>query len=78
MGMSNLKKITEELIRHGRPSNTPTCIITRGTYPQQQIVTGTLADIVEKKEAAGLKPPGIIVIGEVVRFRETLLSPSES
>jgi uroporphyrinogen III methyltransferase/synthase len=73
MGMTNLKKIVHELIHHGRPPETPACIITRGTYPEQQVLTATLGSIVEKKEEAGLIPPGIIVIGEVVRLRERLL-----
>jgi uroporphyrinogen III methyltransferase/synthase len=72
MGMTNLKTIVDELILHGRPASTPTCIITWGTYPEQKVTSGTLGDIVEKKEEAGLKPPGIIVIGEVVRLREEL------
>jgi len=72
MGMSNLKKISGELLRHGRPGSTPACIITWGTYPNQEILTGTLEDLADKKDAAGLKPPGIIIIGEVVRLRETL------
>lgn len=73
MGMTNLQKIVEELIRHGRPPATPACIITWGTYPEQKVLTGTLEDLVEKKDRAGLRPPGIIVIGEVVRLRERLL-----
>ncbi len=73
MGVTNLGKIVEELILHGRPPATPACIITWGTYPEQQVLTGTLGDIVEKKEAAALNPPGIIVIGEVVRLRERLI-----
>jgi uroporphyrinogen III methyltransferase / synthase len=73
MGMTNLKTIVEELTRNGRPGSTPACIITWGTYPEQKVLTGTLGDIVEKKERAGLKPPGIIVIGEVVRLREKLI-----
>jgi uroporphyrinogen III methyltransferase/synthase len=77
MGMSNLKKITEELLRNGRSGTTPACIITRGTYAEQRVLTGTLKDLAEKKDAAGLKPPGIIVIGEVVRLREKLLPPGE-
>ena len=75
MGMSNLEKISKELIRNGRPGKTPACITTWGTYPQQQVLTGTLEDLAEKKEAAGLKPPGIIIIGEVVRLREKFLRP---
>jgi uroporphyrin-III C-methyltransferase len=73
MGMSNLKQITEELVRHGRPGRTPACVITRGTYPEQRVVTGTLADIAEKKDREGLKPPGIVLVGEVVGFRGRLL-----
>lgn len=74
MGMSNLEKIVQELLFYGRPGTTPACIITWGTYPKQKILTGTLENIAQKKEEAGLKPPGIIVIGEVVRFRETFLT----
>ncbi len=77
MGITNLGKIVRELIVHGREPTTPACIITWGTYPQQRVVTGVLADILEKKEEAGLKPPGIIVIGEVVRLRERLLRRKE-
>jgi uroporphyrinogen III methyltransferase/synthase len=74
MGMTNLKKIVDELTHHGRPLTTPVCIITWGTYPEQQVLIGTMGNIVEKKETAGLQPPGIIVIGEVVRLRERLLT----
>lgn len=77
MGMTNLKKIVEQLTLHGRPPETPACIITWGTYPEQQVMTATLGDIVEKKEEAGLNPPGIIVIGEVVRLRERLLRKND-
>ena len=77
MGMTNLGKIVEELTRYGRPPATPACIITWGTYPEQRVLTGTLGDIAEKKEQAGLKPPGIIVIGEVVRLRERILGKKD-
>jgi uroporphyrin-III C-methyltransferase len=73
MGMSNLRGITEELIRHGRSGRTPACVITYGTYPEQRVVTGSLHDIAEKKDREGLKPPGIVLVGEVVSFRERLL-----
>jgi uroporphyrin-III C-methyltransferase len=78
MGMTNLETIAGELIRHGRPGSTPACVITRGTYPQQKIITGTLENIAEEKDAAGLKPPGIIVIGEVVKLREIFFPPEGS
>ncbi len=78
MGMTNLNKIVEELTRYGRAAATPACIITWGTYPEQKVLTGTLGDILEKKEKAGLKPPGIIVIGEVVRLRERILGQKDA
>ena len=43
-----------------------------GTTPQQQVVQGTLDDIVQKVEAAQLESPAVIVVGEVNRLREQL------
>ena len=43
-----------------------------GTTSQQQTVTGTLADIADRVTEAGLKPPAITVVGEVVRLHEKL------
>ncbi|MEW6442169.1 MAG: uroporphyrinogen-III C-methyltransferase [bacterium] len=77
MGMTNLQTITQELMAHGRPPSTPACVITRGTYPEQQVLAGTLSDIAARKEEAGLEPPGIIVIGEVVRLRDKLQLPHD-
>jgi uroporphyrin-III C-methyltransferase len=73
MGMTNIERLTEELVRHGRPAHTPACVISWGTYPQQHIVTGSLADIASRVSREKVSPPGVIVIGEVVRFRETFL-----
>ena len=47
-------------------------MIERGTTPGQRVVTGTLADIDARVRAAGLHPPALIVVGEVVRLREQL------
>jgi uroporphyrinogen III methyltransferase/synthase len=70
MGVKNLPCIVEQLIAAGRPPETPVAMIRQGTHSEQVTVTGTLADIVER--AAGIRPPAIIVIGEVVRLRERL------
>lgn len=75
MGVSPLKQIVTVLLTKGRPAATPAAVITEGTTPRQQIVTGTLADIGER--ANGLEPPAVLVVGEVVRLREALAaSPS--
>ncbi len=72
MGYKNLPRIVTRLIQNGRPSHTPAALIRWGTTPQQVTVTGSLADIVQRAEAAGLGPPAILVVGPVVELREQL------
>ncbi|MDY6987574.1 MAG: uroporphyrinogen-III C-methyltransferase [Thermodesulfobacteriota bacterium] len=72
MGMKNLPKIAEKLIAAGRDSQTPVALIRWGTTPKQTTLVGTLETIVAKAQAANLTPPVAIVVGEVVRLRDTL------
>lgn len=72
MGLTNLEGIIARLIGEGRSAQTPTAVIERGTTPGQRVVTGTLADIAAAVAAAGLHPPALIVVGEVVRLRRQL------
>lgn len=70
MGLKNLPVIVGELLAHGRSPETPVALIRWGTTEKQETVTGTLADIVDK--AAALRPPVVVVIGEVVSFTREL------
>lgn len=72
MGVKGLTKVVDQLLAHGRSPATPVALIRWGTTSEQQTVTGTLADIVAKATAAGLEPPVVTVIGEVVALREQL------
>jgi len=72
MGVRTLPQIVHNLLANGRAPSTPAAVIQWGTTPDQRTVTGTLADIVQRVEEAGLGPPAITVVGEVVRLRETL------
>jgi len=72
MGVSKLGYIRDQLIKHGRSPETPVALVQWGTRAEQKTVAGTLRDIEEKVAAANLKPPAVIVVGEVVRQRETL------
>jgi uroporphyrinogen III methyltransferase / synthase len=72
MGVKNLPHIVERLQRHGRPSETPAALVRWGTTVRQQTVTGTLDDIVARARSAGMRAPAIIIIGEVVRLRDSL------
>jgi uroporphyrin-III C-methyltransferase len=72
MGVANLREIANELIASGRLAETPTAVIRWGTYNGQQTVTGTLATIAVETERAGMRPPAVIIVGEVVRLRGRL------
>jgi len=72
MGVKNLAEICRQLIAHGRSEKTPVAVIRWGTTPQQKTVVGTLQTIVEQVSHARMKPPAIIVVGEVVQLREKL------
>ncbi len=72
MGLGNLESIVDQLIRHGKSPSTPVAAITQGTTVRQRCVTGTLENIVVKVRSDALKPPSVVVVGEVVRLRETL------
>ncbi|MBI3455759.1 MAG: uroporphyrinogen-III C-methyltransferase [Candidatus Rokubacteria bacterium] len=72
MGVRNLPAIVATLLAHGRPPDTPVALIRWGTTSAQETVTGILADIAAKAPAAGLEPPVVIIIGDVVRLRDRL------
>ncbi len=66
MGVKNLGRIAELLIENGRDPQTKIAVIERGFRPDQRVTCATLADIGEVAKRVGMKPPAIIVIGEVV------------
>lgn len=68
MGIKNLELITGDLIRFGKSKETPVAIIEKGTTTDQKVTVGTLESIVNLSEK--IVPPAIIVVGEVVNFRE--------
>jgi uroporphyrin-III C-methyltransferase/precorrin-2 dehydrogenase/sirohydrochlorin ferrochelatase len=72
MGLDNLAAIARQLLAHGRDESCPVAVIARGTTSAQQTVVGTLADIAVRAAAAGIQPPALIVIGDVVGLRERL------
>jgi len=72
MGARNLPLIVERLTACGRSPQTPVAVIHQGTGPQQKTVTGALETIVEQAEAEDIRPPSVIVVGEVVSLRDRL------
>ncbi len=72
MSWRNLAAIARALVDFGRSPLTPAAVIQWGSTPRQRTVTGTLADIAQRVEQAGLKPPTITVVGEVAALKEKL------
>jgi len=72
MGVENLPHITKNLIQHGRAANTPAAVIRWGTKPEQRVLVTTVGQAAAAVTAAGLKPPAIFIVGEVVTLRAKL------
>lgn len=72
MGVEKLEGIVKSLVDGGRDPATSVAIIENGTTNNQRVVTGTLNDVVQKAREKCVKPPAIIVIGDVVKLREEL------
>ncbi len=72
MGVKNLAENCRRLVQGGRSPDTPAAVIQSGTLPTQRTVTGVLNDIAERAKSADIKPPAILVVGEVASLRESL------
>ncbi|MHA0857052.1 uroporphyrinogen-III C-methyltransferase [Paenibacillus sp. CMAA1364] len=73
MGVAKIGYISEQLIIHGRLPSTPVALVRWGTRAEQETLTGTLADIADKVKKANFQAPAVIVVGDVVSQRETLM-----
>ena len=70
MGTMKAAEISAQLIAHGRDSNTPVAVISRGTRADQQTITGTLQQLEELAKDAPM--PALLVVGEVVQLHQQL------
>jgi uroporphyrin-III C-methyltransferase / precorrin-2 dehydrogenase / sirohydrochlorin ferrochelatase len=68
MGVKRLHDIVEELIRHGMSPLKPAAVIYGGTLPGEIAVRGVLEDIEEHVKNYSVESPGLIIVGDVVRF----------
>jgi uroporphyrin-III C-methyltransferase len=78
MGVRQLPFIAAELAKHGMDAAVPVAVIERGLQPDQRVTTGTLGDIAVRARERGVRPPAVIVIGDVVRlWKEEYLCGAE-
>jgi uroporphyrin-III C-methyltransferase/precorrin-2 dehydrogenase/sirohydrochlorin ferrochelatase len=67
MGVDKIGRIAETLVAHGKSPDTPVALVQEGTTAAQRRVDATLATVAETVRTQGVKPPAVIVIGEVVK-----------
>jgi len=72
MGLHNLAAIVRELLEHGRDPQCPVAVIENGTLETQRTVVAPLAKIADLAVERGIRPPSLIVVGEVVSLRDKL------
>lgn len=72
MGVARMGQLAENLIAQGRSAATPVAVIRWGTYAKQEVYVSDLQNIAALVASRNVKPPAIIVVGEVVRLREQL------
>ena len=72
MGVGELESIANQLIEGGLNPNTPVALIEWGTLKQQRSITGKIGTIAKEAEKKNVKPPSVIVIGEVVNLGRKL------
>ncbi len=72
MGLFGLPIICRELKAHGRDGSTPAALIEQGTTQNQRVLVGTLDTLPELVAEHEVKPPTLIIVGEVVALQERL------
>lgn len=72
MGLHGLSHLCEQLIAHGLPPTWPAAIVQQGSLPTQRTVVATLADLPTLANAAKLRAPTLIIVGEVVLLHDQL------
>ncbi|MCL5057939.1 MAG: uroporphyrinogen-III C-methyltransferase [Actinobacteria bacterium] len=72
MGMSNLPSIAAQLIKNGKPGETPVAVIMWGTRTSQRTLVANLDNVARRAEEEGFMNPSVILVGGVVALRETL------
>jgi len=72
MGIKNLPVIVKNLVENGRDPKTPVAVVRWASTPEQRTVVGTLDTIADIVREAGVKPPALIIVGNVVTLRNKI------
>jgi len=72
MGLKGLPVICDKLMEHGLPADLPIALVQQATTPRQRVFTGTLGDMPERIASEEVKPPTLIIVGNVVKLHDKL------
>lgn len=72
MGLHGVDILCKELIAHGMPTSMPVALVQKGTTREQRIFTGTLETMPGIVHSSDIKPPTLIIVGEVVKLHDKL------
>ena len=72
MGLHGAPTLCKELVAHGLPETTPVALVEQGTTPQQRVFTATLATLLDVIADKDIKPPTLIIVGDVVSLHDKL------
>jgi siroheme synthase len=72
MGVGALAGICSGLVEHGMRADMPAAVVEKATLASQRVVEGTLATLPRLAKDAGVQPPALLIVGEVVALRGKL------
>lgn len=72
MAVERIAEIADALLREGRSPETPVMVVQDGTLPTQRAVRATLHDVAERVTSAGVRPPAIVIVGDVVKVGQEI------
>lgn len=72
MGVGQLEQIVAQLLAAGRPPDTPAALVSWATLPQQRTLRSTLQAVAAEARAYNVRPPAVLIVGDVVRLWEKL------
>ena len=72
MGLQGLEDICNNLKKHGLDANTPAGLIMQGTTANQKVIIGNLENLAKLVQQHEVKPPTLVIIGDVVQLHQKL------
>ena len=72
MGLHGAPTLCKEMVAHGLPASTPVALVEQGTTPQQRVLIATLDTLLDVIKNEDIKPPTLIIVGDVVSLHDKL------